>query len=98
MVPGLWVKRSQIDGPRPSSFTAPSTWYDEVAVPHRNPFGKPEGAAPVPLPAPDWAGADPVGADMPSAGQPAILPDCRRENLLKGSASLASGSINLEQS
>ena len=24
VVPGVWAKRSQIDGPRPSSFTAPS--------------------------------------------------------------------------
>jgi len=35
---------------------------------------------------------------MPSADQPAILPNCRRENLLNGIVSLAvSGSINLEQ-
>jgi hypothetical protein len=87
----VWVKRSQIDGPRPSSFTAPSIWYDEVAVPHRNPFGKPEGAALVTPPGPDWAGADPVGIDMPNADQPAILPNCRRENLLKGIVSLAAG-------
>jgi hypothetical protein len=34
---------------------------------------------------------------MASADQPAILPNCRREKLLKGIVSLASGSINLEQ-
>jgi hypothetical protein len=28
-----------MDSPRPSSLTAPSTWYDEVAVPQRNPVG-----------------------------------------------------------
>jgi hypothetical protein len=27
------VKVSQIDGPRPSSATAPSIWYDAVATP-----------------------------------------------------------------
>jgi hypothetical protein len=35
---------------------------------------------------------------MPSADQPAILPNCRRENLFNGIVSLtAPGSINLEQ-
>jgi hypothetical protein len=61
-------------------------------VPHRKPFGKPEAAVRVPLAASDWADADPRdSADMPSADQPAILPNCRRENLLKGIVSLAAG-------
>jgi hypothetical protein len=35
---------------------------------------------------------------MPSADQPAILPNCRREKILNGIVSLAvPGSINLEQ-
>src|SRR5687768_7152564 len=29
-----------MEGPRPASSTAPSTWYAEVAAPHRNPAGK----------------------------------------------------------
>jgi hypothetical protein len=28
-----------MDGPRPSSFTAPSTWNAAVAAPHRKSFG-----------------------------------------------------------
>src|SRR5262245_46355181 len=28
-----------MDGPRPSSATAPSIWYDDVAVPHTKPGG-----------------------------------------------------------
>jgi hypothetical protein len=70
-------------------------------VPHRKPFGKPEEAVRFrgPLSAPDWASPDSAGSiDTPSADQPAILPNCRRENLLNGIVSLAaSGSINLEQ-
>ena len=31
---------SQIDGPRPSSSTAPSIWYAAVAAPQRKPWGK----------------------------------------------------------
>ena len=38
--PGVWANVSQIDSPLPSSFHAPSTWYDEVATPQRNPSGK----------------------------------------------------------
>src|SRR3712207_1048498 len=38
-LPGVWEKVSQIEGPRPSSSTAPSIWYEAVAVPHRNPSG-----------------------------------------------------------
>jgi hypothetical protein len=43
----------------------------------------------------DWARPDPAdSADMPSADQPAILPNCRLENLLNGIISLAApGSI-----
>jgi hypothetical protein len=44
-LPGVWLKVSQIDGPRPSSETAPSIWYAEVALPHRN-FGGNLTAAP----------------------------------------------------
>src|SRR4051794_17702180 len=33
MVPGRWLKVSQMDGPRPSSVTAPSIWYAAVADP-----------------------------------------------------------------
>src|SRR5947208_2525547 len=39
ILPGVWLKRSQIDGPRPSSLTAPSIWYEAVAVPHRKSGG-----------------------------------------------------------
>jgi hypothetical protein len=70
-------------------------------VPHRKPFGKPEEVVRfrAPLSASDWARPDPADSiDMPSADQPAILPNCRRENLLNGIVSLAApGSINLEQ-
>src|SRR5262249_9953346 len=35
---------SQIDGPLPSSFHAPSIWYAEVAVPQKNPVGNSRAA------------------------------------------------------
>jgi hypothetical protein len=66
-------------------------------VPHRKPLGKPEEVVRfrVPLSAFDWASADPPDSiDMPSADQPAILPNWRLENLLNGIISLAApGSI-----
>src|SRR5690606_41563593 len=37
MRPGVCVKVSQIERPRPSSSTAPSIWYDAVDIPKRNP-------------------------------------------------------------
>jgi hypothetical protein len=61
-------------------------------VPHRNPFGKPEAAVRfrVALSASDWAIPDPADSTgMPSADQPAILPNWRRENRLNGIVSLA---------
>src|SRR5690606_9844278 len=39
MLPGVWLKVSQMDRPRPSSSYAPSIWYDAVAVPQTNPCG-----------------------------------------------------------
>jgi hypothetical protein len=70
-------------------------------VPHRKPFGKPDEAVRfrAPLSASDWARPDPADSiDTPSADQPAILPNWRLENRLKGIVSLtAPGSINLEQ-
>src|SRR5215469_5236569 len=39
ILPGVCEKRSQIDSPLPSSFQAPSIWYDAVAVPHQKPLG-----------------------------------------------------------
>src|SRR5262245_51900797 len=39
MFPGVCAYVSQIDGPLPSSFHAPSIWYAEVAVPQKNPLG-----------------------------------------------------------
>ncbi|CAM5603028.1 hypothetical protein STENM223S_02357 [Streptomyces tendae] len=41
--PGVWLKVSQIEGVRPSSRTAPSIWYAEVAAPHRKAGGKVTG-------------------------------------------------------
>src|SRR5262245_1905712 len=38
--PGVEVKRSQMLSPRPSSPTAPSTWYAAVAAPQTKPGGK----------------------------------------------------------
>jgi hypothetical protein len=38
--PAVCENVSQMDIPRPPSWTAPSTWYEAVAEPHRNPFGK----------------------------------------------------------
>lgn len=32
VLPGVWEKVSQMEGPRPSVFHAPSIWYDAVAV------------------------------------------------------------------
>src|SRR5207248_151869 len=43
MLPGVCANVSQMDGPRPSSWTAPSIWYAEVAVPHRKPSGNDRG-------------------------------------------------------
>src|SRR2546423_13729661 len=39
-MPGVWLKVSQIEGPRPSSLTAPSIWYDAVATPQTKSSGK----------------------------------------------------------
>jgi hypothetical protein len=39
-LPGVWLKVSQIEGVRPSSRTAPSIWYAEVAEPQRKAGGK----------------------------------------------------------
>src|SRR5215831_10410645 len=39
MFPGACVYVSQIDRPLPSSFHAPSIWYDDVATPQKNPGG-----------------------------------------------------------
>jgi hypothetical protein len=44
-LPGVWLKVSQIDGVRPSSRTAPSIWYADVAAPHRKAGGKVTGVA-----------------------------------------------------
>src|SRR5680860_694559 len=38
-LPGVWLKTSQMDAPRPSARTAPSIWYAAVAAPHRNGAG-----------------------------------------------------------
>src|SRR4029077_11407148 len=82
------VKRSQIEGPRPSSFTAPSTWKAEVAVPHRKSPGKANMAfCPVGrlMPASaDWADT----VDSPSAADPAILPKWRRDSPFDDMSSL----------
>src|SRR4029078_7306889 len=43
--PGVCENVSQMETPRPSSFTAPSTWYDAVADPQRKPFGNACAAA-----------------------------------------------------
>src|SRR5215510_15501702 len=39
MLPGVWAYVSQIDLPLPSSFQAPSIWYDEVPMPQWKPSG-----------------------------------------------------------
>src|SRR5262245_10577301 len=39
MFPGLCVYVSQMDRPLPSSFHAPSIWYDDVPTPQKKPFG-----------------------------------------------------------
>ena len=44
MFPGVWAYVSQIDGPLPSSFHAPSIWYEAVATPQWNPSGKRRGS------------------------------------------------------
>src|SRR5262245_28039296 len=40
ILPGVCAYVSQIDGPLPSSFHAPSIWYADVATPHKKSFGK----------------------------------------------------------
>src|SRR5450631_1953568 len=37
--PGVWLKVSQIDRPRPPTSTAPSIWYAAVATPSSKPRG-----------------------------------------------------------
>ena len=37
--PGSWPNVSQIDGPLPSSWLAPSIWNADVAEPHTKPAG-----------------------------------------------------------
>jgi hypothetical protein len=39
MFPGVWANVSQIDRPFPSTFHAPSIWYEDVATPQWNPSG-----------------------------------------------------------
>ncbi len=43
VLPGVWLKVSQIEGVRPPSRTAPSIWYAEVAAPQRKAEGKVTG-------------------------------------------------------
>ncbi len=38
-LPGVWLNVSQMDGVRPSSWIAPSIWYEAVATPHRKSGG-----------------------------------------------------------
>lgn len=45
VLPGVWLNVSQIEGVRPSSRTAPSIWYAEVAAPQRKAGGKVTGVA-----------------------------------------------------
>src|ERR687897_3036816 len=40
MAPPVWLNWSQIDSPRPPSWTAPSIWYAAVAAPHTQSPGK----------------------------------------------------------
>src|SRR6266516_2425375 len=47
MRPGSWLNVSQIEGPRPSSSTAPSIWKEAVAAPQTKPSGKRSRAAAV---------------------------------------------------
>ncbi len=64
---------SQIETPRPSSVTAPSTWYEDVAVPHKNPFGKLRpGSTPAALPG--VPAKAPTGRAAPPADNPNIRP------------------------
>src|SRR3712207_276345 len=46
MRPGVWAKVSQMLGPRPSSATAPSIWYEAVAVPQTKSGGNVDMNAP----------------------------------------------------
>src|SRR5580700_3505303 len=68
---------SQIERPRPSSLTAPSIWYAEVAVPQTKPAGNlaGSGAAMVLL------SCAVAGPNMPRPARPASLAKFLRENL-----------------
>src|SRR4051794_33123391 len=82
MRPGVWANVSQMLRPRPSAVTAPSTWYDAVAVPQRKPGGKsflfvivaPSCVSPALL---DPSAAPPRVPPGVSAG-PGLLDDVRR--------------------
>src|SRR5215203_608897 len=97
-LPGVCENVSQTDGARPSSLTAPSTWYEAVAVPHRKPVGNvravlPCGAAPVD--GCDGTGEPSAGAAVaPSAAAPAILAKSRRVTGLDMSAQSPSGALS----
>src|ERR1044071_799027 len=77
-LPGVCEKVSQIDGPRPSSLTAPSTWYEAVAVPQIKPGGNSR-----PVPGRSWvARLDPSegsSAVETSAAPPASFANVRLE-------------------
>src|SRR5258708_34973013 len=91
--PGVCAKWSQIDSPLPSSFHAPSIWYEAVAVPQKKFLGKgiSEEAAACRAGALMKAGADDVGpaaldemlhAEKKPAGSAAtavaLAPDCSK--------------------
>src|SRR5579863_6237788 len=48
-LPGVWLKVSQTDGPRPSAVAPPSIWYAAVAAPQTKPAGNVRTASPEPL-------------------------------------------------
>src|SRR5579872_4628488 len=69
ILPGVCANRSQIDSPLPSSFHAPSIWYEAVAAPQKNPLGKET-----------WAGGENCvrGEDIDVAA-PAFVPTSHAE-------------------
>src|ERR1700686_4115938 len=84
ILPAVCAKRSQMDSPLPSSFQAPSIWYEAMAVPQKNPLGKAMSAEGASADGPKWWIAELAEAGglafedrlqlESSAGRPAAAP------------------------
>src|SRR5688572_23844144 len=72
---GVWLKRCQLLTPAPSANGEPSTWYADVAAPHRKPSGKRMSVICVDSGLVDMAGSEvrPLRARKPRPPPPKLL-------------------------